>query len=374
MGRGPRNAPAASTPPRAHVPTSRRVHRRLFQLVVCVVLAAAVFIFARLFTLDASADDGAMAMITRAIWGKIHEPRRDVKLCVPTRTRPGPGSTLRVGEKFADDEAEPAPRRSTLGGMCMRRRIFAGELLFGIHRIQSAPGSNGAFAPKTHERVGLKGHLAAGALECTGAADGGAGTRTSIKPTTRVRAVLERNVWCLALEPADTTTPQSEISASGAFVQLFGISLRSRSAEEPPTAPAATVTVATAAIISTAVKAQHAAAETIRTTSVSASISSSTTTTSATPTTTSTNPTTVAPPLRPIAERVACAGHWADNSGKVATPLAPNTVAVLLSIARCVVPPAPEDVLDPKRIRSLAPLPAISSPARLVRCTAVHFN
>ena len=28
----------------------------------------------------------------------------------------------------------------------------------------------------------------------------------------------------------------------------------------------------------------------------------------------------------------------------------------------------------PKRIRSLAPLPAISSPAPLVRCTAVHFN
>ena len=372
MARGPRNVPAASTPPpRAHVPTNSGVHRsrrRVHQLVMCVVLAAAVFIFARPFTLASSADDGVAAMITRAIWGKTHEPRRDVKLCVPT---PGPGP----GGSTLADEAEPAPRRSTLGGMCMRRRIFAGELLFGIHRIQSAPGSNGAFAPKTHERVGLKGHLAAGALECTGAADGGAGTRTSIKPTTRVRAVLERNVWCLALEPADTTTPQSEISASGAFVQLFGISLRSRSAEEPPTAPAATVTVATAAIISTAAKAQHAAAETIRTTSVSASTSSSTTTTSATPTTTSTNPTTtVAPPLRPIAERVACAGHWADNSGKVAAPLAPNTVAVLLSIARCVVPPAPEDVLDPKRIRSLAPLPAISSPAPLVRCTAVHFN
>jgi hypothetical protein len=69
-----------------------------------------------------------------------------------------------------------------------------------------------------------------------------------------------------------------------------------------------------------------------------------------------------------------CAGHWADNSGKVTAPLAPNTVSVLLSTARCVVPPAPEDVLDPKRIRSLAPLPAIASPTPLVRCTAVHFN
>ena len=64
MGRGPRNAPAAS-PPR---PVNSGVHRTLVQLVMCVVLAAAMFIFARLFTLDASADDGATAMLTRTIW------------------------------------------------------------------------------------------------------------------------------------------------------------------------------------------------------------------------------------------------------------------------------------------------------------------
>ena len=279
MGRGPRNAPAASPSPRAHVPVSGGVHRTLVQLVMCVVLAAAMFIFARLFILDASADDGATAMIMRAIWGKTHEPRQDVKLCFPTR------SALRVGEKLTD-EAEPAPRHSTLGGMCMRRRIFAGELLFGVHHIHSAPGSNDAFASKTHRVGGLKGLLAAGtgALEC-------AGNLNSVIPTTCVRAVLERNVWCLAIEPADPQTPQSETSR--AAFQLFGISLANSTA--------AAATVATAATTATTAKAQHG-----------------TTPTSAKTMTTTTNPTTtVAPPLRPIAERIACAGNWADNSGKV---------------------------------------------------------
>ena len=164
----------------------------------------------------------------------------------------------------------------------MRRRIFAGELLFGIHRIQSAPGSNDAFASETHERVGLKGLLAAGqgALECT-AGGGGVGTRnlTSVKPTTCVRAVLERNAWCLAIEPADTQTPQSGTSGA-AFAQLFGISLANSTA--------AAATVATAATTATAAKAQHVT----------------------TPTPATTNPTTTAAPI-------ACAGHWADNSGKV---------------------------------------------------------
>jgi hypothetical protein len=59
--------------------------------------------------------------------------------------------------------------------------------------------------------------------------------------------------------------------------------------------------VATAATTATTAKAQHG-----------------TTPTSAKTMTTTTNPTTtVAPPLRPIAERIACAGNWADNSGKV---------------------------------------------------------